>query len=395
MKILFICEGITPEVRGGSQAVVEGLSQALAQRGHSIIILAASTAYGLPVEEIRQKNLRIRRFFLPGKNRLGDALALPFSLRKTLSGFLFETQIFNAIVLEHVLSGLYATFHFPKAELLYQFHSPWYLEYQIRKRQEKGRLSRMDSAVSGLMKFIQACLIKRTQVVTLSEYMKKEASKIHPRPTISVVPGGVNIEQFYPSSNRGNLREKLGMRPDQFILFTARRMTARTGIDLLLKAVQNIHTRFPNLRLFIAGTGPLEGPLKEQAQEAKMNSTVRFVGRLENSQLVEYYQAADLFVMPSLELEGFGMATLEALACGTPVLGTRVGGTPEILEPLNPDFLVEKPEAGLFAQALSNWISRKNELAEWRPKVRIYVERNYAWDKIAVQFEGLLNGVKG
>ena len=92
----------------------------------------------------------------------------------------------------------------------------------------------------------------------------------------------------------------------------------------------------PRARLAIAGTGSSDSSLREQVTHLALEDRVRFVGRISDSDLVNSYRTADLVVMPSQALEGFGLTTAEALACGTPVVGTPIGATPELLAGIDP-----------------------------------------------------------
>jgi glycosyltransferase involved in cell wall biosynthesis len=116
---------------------------------------------------------------------------------------------------------------------------------------------------------------------------------------------------------------------------------------------------------------------------------VRFLGAIPEDLLPSYYQAADIFVLPTLELEGFGLATLEALACGTPVVGTPAGGTPEILAPLERRLVTRDVSPGAIAEAVL-WATREELL---RPdmcrRCRTYVEKNYSWEACVERHEAL------
>ena len=94
-------------------------------------------------------------------------------------------------------------------------------------------------------------------------------------------------------------------------------------------------TRGPDVgaRLVVGGTGPLEGELKAQVARLGLQDRVSFPGRLADDDLVRHYQAADLTVVPTIALEGFGLVTVESLACGTPVVALDEGGPREIVTP--------------------------------------------------------------
>jgi len=105
---------------------------------------------------------------------------------------------------------------------------------------------------------------------------------------------------------------------------------------------------------------------------------------------VRYFQAADLFVLPSVALEAFGLVTVEALACGTPVLGTQRCATPEILAPLDERLLIPRDDAQAIAEAILGpgiAIAREPGFAD---RCRRHVVERYTWERVAAAFEQLI-----
>ena len=112
-----------------------------------------------------------------------------------------------------------------------------------------------------------------------------------------------------------------------------------------------------------------------------MEEHVRLIGFVPEDRLADYYRAAELFVLPTVALEGFGLVTVEALACGTPVLGTPVGATPEILEALDrrlvlPGTTPETLAGGIWAFLEGNWAK-----ALTPERLSRFVRERYSWDR--------------
>jgi teichuronic acid biosynthesis glycosyltransferase TuaC len=151
---------------------------------------------------------------------------------------------------------------------------------------------------------------------------------LSPHPS-TVIYAPVN-SAFHPvdEETRQSIRRQLGI-TDEPLLLTVKRLHPVAGHEIVLRAMPSILAAFPNTRLWIAGDGPLRGELERQAQDLKIQSHVRFLGRLDNTSLPRYYAAADLFVLPS-EVESWGTVMLEALACGTPVVTTDTIGGVEV-----------------------------------------------------------------
>ncbi|HEY9825754.1 MAG TPA: glycosyltransferase family 4 protein [Stenomitos sp.] len=206
---------------------------------------------------------------------------------------------------------------------------------------------------------------------------------------IFVVPGGVNLARFRPTVSRQEARAQLGWPLEKTILFTPRRLVRRMGIDQLLIALQSVQSEVLDVWLAIAGKGPMRETFEEQAQALGLSHTVNFLGYLPDEQLPLAYQAADLTVVPSQTLEGFGLILLESLACGTPVLSTPVGGMPEVLSPFSPQLLSKSATASAIAQQLSLLLSGTLSLPT-REECRDYAARKFDWQKVAQDVKQIL-----
>ncbi|MBS0182750.1 MAG: glycosyltransferase family 4 protein [Nitrospira sp.] len=151
------------------------------------------------------------------------------------------------------------------------------------------------------------------------------------------------------------------------------------------------------LMLVIGGEGPLREQLQADIQRRRLSDVVRLIGFVPESQLGHYYQAADLVLMPSLQLEGFGLVMVEAMACGTPVLGTPVGAIPEILNQVDPILVAEGVDGPSIGRALERVLRRLQEPGEasrLAKKGRALIERRYNWTQHCNQLVDLLDGPK-
>jgi len=177
-----------------------------------------------------------------------------------------------------------------------------------------------------------------------------------PAERIRVIPGAVNTRRFLPTRSRGDARRALGWPTDRPIVLVVRRLVRRMGLENLLAAVRLAKGSVPDVLVIIAGTGPLSDELKQRAQAEGLSSNVRFTGYLPEADLPAAYRAADLSVVPSVALEGFGLIVAESLAAGTPALVTNVGGLPETIEELAPQCIVHeagvRPLAAMLVDAL-------------------------------------------
>lgn len=211
--------------------------------------------------------------------------------------------------------------------------------------------------------------------VTLSHAFKRilvESYGVAPW-CIDVVPPPVNLDRFCPG-NRIEARRRLGIPLDAVVVSTIRRLVPRMGIAVLLRAWSKALPAISGRALLVvAGDGPEEGSLRRLADDLSMNDQVRFVGRLSDSDLVDLYRASDAAIVPSLELEGFGLVVLEAMACGTPVIATRVGGLPEALRGIDPSALVPAGDVDALAFRMIGAFDESSRLPSGK-RCRVHAE---------------------
>ena len=169
---------------------------------------------------------------------------------------------------------------------------------------------------------------------------------------VEVIPAGVNLDMFSPVE-QDYARHELGIEEENIILYVGR-IEPLKGIDILIRAVPLLECA-NDLRVMIVGGNPSGDTemerLKTIAEELGIGDSVTFTGPVPQDRLPTYYSAADIYVLPS-HAESFGLAALEAMACGTPVVVSRVGGLKTFVDNAETGYLVpwRCPEA--FAQRL-------------------------------------------
>ncbi|HRR39717.1 MAG TPA: glycosyltransferase, partial [Syntrophales bacterium] len=124
------------------------------------------------------------------------------------------------------------------------------------------------------------------------------------------------MERFHPSGDRRDIRRRLGIPENRAVILTVRNLVPRMGLENLITAMKDVVKALPDVLLIIGGSGPLREKLLRLACELQLSDSIRFTGFIRDEELPDYYRAADIFVLPTIELEGFGLVTLEALACG-------------------------------------------------------------------------------
>lgn len=162
-----------------------------------------------------------------------------------------------------------------------------------------------------------------------------------PERRVSVIPLGVDPEEFRPLDEEGTrVKEKLGLKGKIAILFVGR-LTPVKGVDYLVKAFLRIHRKFPKTCLLIRGDGDLKSCLQDFIRNHGLENFVIFLPFYVRRELPLLYAMSDIFVLPSLK-EPFGLVLLEAMACGKPVIGTKIGGISDIIKDKENGFLISQ-----------------------------------------------------
>ena len=212
---------------------------------------------------------------------------------------------------------------------------------------------------------------------------------------VHVIPGGVDTEVFRPQS-RQQARKALALAPESPVLLFVGRLQPLKGIDTFLRATQIVQRSYANLKVLIVGGGvdvQDEHEVRELhrlqrlCEQLGIASRVTFIKAQPQEVLAQYYAAADVFVMPS-HYESFGMVVLEAMACGTPVVASRVGGMTSTVVAEHTGLLVPEGDWQAFAQAIVRLLDTP-ALREAYGQASVRRAQTYTWPRI-VQRTGQL-----
>ena len=199
---------------------------------------------------------------------------------------------------------------------------------------------------------------------------------------ISVIPYGFQLNGLRKFDALSNKRIKI---------ICVRRLVKRVGVDLLIKACKLLNDEGLDFELNVVGEGYMHNELQSLIDELDLNHKVTLYGRISDNELKNKLLTSDLAVMPSIALEGFGITTVECLYHGVPVIGTNVGGTKEILRPLNPDLIIEYPSAEKIYEKMKAVIS-KEILLPSRNDCHEY-SKNFDIEKIGPQIRNVYHSV--
>lgn len=334
-KLADVCF-ITPEympIMGGIGSYVYYLSNILASYRNRIYIV--TKGYSEEEKKLCEKIwvFRLKTFRTPLLELL---LFYRLSSKK-----LMEIGRKFSIDIAHVNLPLVPSFAVPKSlgkALVATVHSTWKGENEGLKHESFLELNANEKIVRScnhILRFFEYGLLKRSdEIIAVSKYTKKELLESYDLNAnkINVIYNGVDVNKFKPSNNKNKIKKELGLSADKIILYVGR-LYCRKGLPTLLMAAPLILRKFKNVKFVISGKGfgGEEDRFRAFANRLKVGENVTFIGYFPDEELPKLYQAADIFVLPSV-YENMPFALLEAMATALPVVTTNVGGIPEVVQ---------------------------------------------------------------
>ncbi len=380
MKLLHVHDFFAP---GNSRAGFD-LDRVLVRRGHQVHVLAAVSERG-PADGAEVEGVRFHTY--PFRPDLSGRARYAWGVSENRGRFeaLQRERRFDVLILNQPLcaAGILGAPAARGVPWAYFFLSPWAAEWRI-EHPDAGWFSRLLN--EGFRNRLERRALQAApRAFVASEFMRGRLLEHHPEIPVSridIIPGAVDLCRFRPDGPPAAARARFGIGPGPVVL-TVRRMVERMGIDLLLRAA----SRVPGIELVLGGDGPHRARLESLARELGLRA--RFLGFVPDEDLPALYRSADLFVLPTRFLEGFGFVAIEAMACGTPALGTPVGAIPEVLGPLG--LLFREPTEEAVAQGIRSFFGSRD--ASLPARCREHVASRYDLEAVGALTEGLLERV--
>ncbi len=398
MNLLFVADVSIQDVIGGSERVLFEQSYRLATKGHNVHVLTRR----LPVHGKNQNTIRGVTEWRYAVNQKNDVFFISSTWRNSARLFASLHQKFHFDCINfHQPFSCQGVLNLPlcrKIPKIYTCHSLSFEEYISRNQTDGGITRRAIHRLNVLSRKLleRRVLTRSDKIIVLSSFTAqklKEIYRISPA-KIFLLPGGVDLDRYSPSENKADIRRALDIPVGKVILFTVRNLVPRMGLENLLYAFAIVVKTVPDIYLVIGGKGPLQTDLSALTRTLGLEKLVRFTGFIQEEQLCDYYRMADIFILPTRELEGFGLVTLEAMASGVPVLGTPVGGTREIIGRFDSNFLFQDTSPDSMADLiLENYHTITGNPQKWqaiRHACRLFAEAHYSWEKNVDSLEELL-----
>ena len=251
---------------------------------------------------------------------------------------------------------------------------------------------------SKLLKFIYKIIFKSmlrislnsAKVVVLSNHIKNKAIKYGAKNPVILPVYGVDTNFFKPIKT--NLKSKLGIK--EKIIFSGGRISPEKGLDHLIKAFKIIKEKIPNIKLIITGDEcKTKTDLERLVKKLNLEKDVIFLNRfIDHKEMVEFYNICEVFVIPSIR-EGLGFTSAEALACEKPVVGSNVGGIPDIVKDGYTGLLVKPGNPEELANAIIKLLNNLKLCKKLGENGRKFVKENYEEKVLTKRFYDLTRSV--
>lgn len=243
---------------------------------------------------------------------------------------------------------------------------------------------------------ISRFIFQNSQKVTVnSTFTKESINRIDENLSdskIEVIPMGADTEIFKP------IGDKLDSFHNNKIIFSIGRLVEKKGFEYLIKAMPLVIREIPTTKLIIGGTGPEESKLKNLVNILGLERDVIFIGYIKTCDLPKYYRTADVFVLPSVktkegDTEGLGIVLLEAMACGTPVIGSNIGGITDIIEDGKNGLLIESKNPKDIAEKIIKIISGESLITSFSENGLKTIKERFLWEVIINKFIDIYKGL--
>lgn len=363
-------------IEGLGTTVME-LSKKLLERGHEVAFLTGQTSPRSPREEdvegvhvMRTEALNLMaETWSAVKLKLGRQLFFPLTILR-------EKVHFDVALGHYYTSGLAANLSASRnggssINVIHGAHYPVWGTIEANPVKAEAYKS-AERLLTTLLARLSAF-----QVHTARYSMDLAKEWGAPPEKLVTILNGVDPEKFSPKTNPID-------EPEVPVVFTARRLVKKNGLEVLLRAMRNV-LRVRKARLVIAGEGPEEARLRRLAEDLQISRHAVFLGGVPHDEIPKHMASAAIVVVPSY-IEASSLFVLEAMAMEKPVIASRVGGIPEIVASGQDGVLVDPGDHKLLAREILNMLSDESLCSSLGKRARVRVLRNHTWDMVAERY---------
>ncbi|MBT0158891.1 glycosyltransferase family 4 protein [Candidatus Bathyarchaeota archaeon A05DMB-2] len=379
-KVCFISPEYVP-LSGGTGAYVYYLSNELMKHGYSICVVTGYSQAG---------DVQV--------NEKLSVLFLRTSKTPIVKSFLFAGSSFRKlnsvrdgvhVDIVHANLPLVPSFAVPSnfgKTLISTVHSTWKGEAEAIRGEPYSRLNSNEKfmvSFNWFLRIFEESMLKRSnKIIAVSDFTRRELLQYYKvrEDKIRVIHNGVDTNKFQPASDKRKAKQGLGFNPDGIAILSVGRLYARKGLFTLIESMPAVVRRFPRARFIISGKGQSDEMKKlvAHAQKLGVNDKIVFTGYYPDRKLPRLYQAADVFAFSTF-YENLPFAVLEALSTGLPVVTTRVGGIPEMIEDGRNGFLVQPFNARELSDRILYFLEHPSAASEMAFLARKVIEERFDW----------------
>jgi L-malate glycosyltransferase len=376
------------------------LTQWLSKRGFPSIVLTPH----YPDGKFRESwgPIQVTRFpyFFPVKfERLAYGPGLLYNIQKDFFAF---TGIFPFMVSEFIFSFLILTQNPVKI-----IHTHWlipqgYIGAVFHRIRDVPHIATVHGSDLNLIThhkilapFGRFIICNSDAITVNSSYMRQQLETFMPdqRGKIRVIPMGIDPEKY----NKEDFSDLKKAYQTSNIILSVGRLIDWKGTVFLIDAMPFVIREHPDTLLLIAGSGPEKDSLIRRVHELDLEKKVIFLGVVSNQDLLSFYHSADVFVLPSInkagKTEALGVVLLEAMASGCPVIGSNVGGIPDIITDGENGFLVPEQNPRVLAEKIIYLLSDPELRAKFRCAGLSTVKTQFSWDSVSIRFSEIYHEV--
>lgn len=362
MKICMLSFDFLPNI-GGIAAHVYELSKALIKQGNEVHVIALRGEFrGVKYEEI--DGIKVHRIYLPRVRLIGFFMYTFSKWLKIRS--LIKNEGIN-IIHYHTLFDAFIAKFIPRISKIQTEHSSMFLEAV-----EKGEY-----------KLYKQSFYHADHVIGPSKELVDTFVELGVNPDkTSFISNGVDIEKFNPNVKGDEIKRKYKINANEKVILCPRRLEPKNGVYYFIRAIPYIIKQNSNVKCLIVGDGSESDKLKDEVAKLEISDKVIFAGSAPNSKMPEYYAVSDIVVLPSL-IEATSIAGLEAMASSKSLVGTNVGGIPQIITDGETGILVPPKNPKMLARAINYLLINDEKRIEMGLKARKRGEKDFSWNIIA------------
>ncbi len=361
MKIAILVPSFLPKWLAGTEIATYNMASHLTKNGHEIHVITSWDS-GLP-EEGTEQGFFVHRLKLPKIKFIGLVIfwfEVLVVLRK------IDPDMIHVQRIDMAIPAFLARKFMKKPYAVWGQGFDVYFPWRFKKTISKLVFKNADV------------------VIAQTENMKKHMQEIFNR-EVFIIPNGIDVEKFKNSPAKEMIRNILGLDNSNRVIIFVGNLRPVKGVKYLIQAMSTIVQKEVNARLILVGKGQQSDYLKNLAKEFRLEKYVIFVEEVPHEKVPEYLTASDIFVLPSLS-EGFSIVSMEAMASGLPIIATKVGVLPEIIEEGVNGFLIESEEPRKIAEKVL-YLLGDDDLRKRISENNKEKAKSYSWTSIVQRLE--------